>query len=91
MKKLEDIQVTFIWGGRAVTAFADVDYKTHKIDIGPEGYREHVFADVPYDMSLSRVSVCHGDKDIENPEADLMEFAEQLLLEEADDILCEKA
>ena len=91
MKKLEDIQVTFIWGGRAVTAFADVDYKTHKIDIGPEGYREHVMADVPYDMSLSRLSVCHGDQDIKEPESDLLEFAEQLLMEEADERLCEVA
>lgn len=91
MRKLEDISVTFIWGGKAVTAFADVDYKTHKIDIGPEGYREHVMADVPYDMSLSRLSVCHGDQDIKEPEADLLEFAEQLLMEEADERLCEVA
>ena len=48
-------------------------------------------ADVPYDMSLSRVSVCHGDKDIETPEPELLEFAEQLLMEEADERLCEAA
>jgi hypothetical protein len=46
-------------------------------------------ADVPYDMSISRITVCHGDKDIENPEKIMLEFAEQLLLEEADAQLCE--
>jgi hypothetical protein len=91
MKKLEDIKVTFIWGGREVTAWGDCDYQTHKIDIGPEGYREHVIADVPYDMSISRITVCHGDMDIENPEPELLEFAEQLLMEEADEQLCEVA
>lgn len=91
MKKLEDIKVTFIWGGREVTAWGDCDYQTHKIDIGPEGYREHVMADVPYDMAISRLSVCHGDADITNPEPELIEFAEQLLMEEADEQLCEMA
>jgi hypothetical protein len=91
MKKIEDIKVTFIWGGREVTAWGDCDYKTHRIDIGPQGYREHVMADVPYDMSISRITVCHGDADIANPEPELLEFAEQLLMEEADEQLCEMA
>ncbi len=91
MKKLEDIKVTFIWGGREVTAWGDCDYQTHRIDIGPEGHREHVMADVPYDMSISRLKVAHGDQDIASPEPELLEFAEQLLIEEADEQLCEKA
>jgi hypothetical protein len=48
-------------------------------------------ADVPYDMSISRITVCHGDADIANPEPELLEFAEQLLMEEADEQLCEVA
>jgi hypothetical protein len=91
MKKLEDIKVTFIWGGREVTAWGDCDYQTHKVDIGPQGHREHYFADVPYDMSISRLKVAHGDQDIANPEPELLEFAEQLLMEEADEQLCEAA
>jgi len=89
MKKLEDVSTTFIWGGREVTAWGDCDYQVHKVDLGPEGHREHCFAHVPYDMSISRISVCHGDKEIENPEKIMLEFAEQLLLEEADAQLCE--
>lgn len=89
MKKLEDLRVTFIWGGMEVTAFADVEYKTHKVDLGPQGYREHVMCDVPYEMSVSGLEVCHGDRDIDDPEPELLEFAEQLLLEEADEQLCE--
>lgn len=91
MKKLEDISVTFIWGGRAVTAFADVEYKTHKVDLGPQGYREHVMCEVPYEMNVVRLAVCHGDRDIDAPEPELLEFAEQLLMEEADERLCEAA
>jgi peptide methionine sulfoxide reductase MsrB len=91
MKKLEDISVTFIWGGKQITAYADVNYKTHRVDLGPEGHRENVFCDVPYDMSLSRVCIYDADKQIEDAEEDLAEFAEQLLMEEADEILCEKA
>ncbi|NDD81908.1 MAG: hypothetical protein EBZ53_05000 [Verrucomicrobia bacterium] len=91
MKKLEDIKVTFIWGGREVTAWGDCDYQTHKIDIGPEGYREHVMADVPYDMSISRLQLTYGDAYVTNPEPELLEFAEQLLIEEADEQLCETA
>jgi hypothetical protein len=91
MKKLEDISVTFIWGGKQIIAYADVNYKTHRVDLGPEGHRENVFCDVPYDMSLSRVSVCHGDQELIDAEEDLAEFAEQLLMEEADEILCETA
>lgn len=91
MKKLEDIRVTFIWGGREVTAWGDCDYQTHKIDIGPEGYREHVMADVPYDMSISRLKLTYGDAYVTNPEPELLEFAEQLLIEEADEQLCETA
>jgi peptide methionine sulfoxide reductase MsrB len=90
MKKLEDISVTFIWGGKQITAYADVNYKTHRVDVGPEGHRENVFCDVPYDMSLSRVCIYDADKQIEDAEEDLAEFAEQLLMEEADEILCEK-
>jgi hypothetical protein len=91
MKKLEDISVTFIWGGKQIIAYADVNYKTHRVDLGPEGHRENVFCDVPYDMSLSRVCIYDADKQIEDAEEDLAEFAEQLLMEEADEILCEKA
>jgi hypothetical protein len=91
MKKLEDISVTFIWGGKQITAYADVNYKTHRVDLGPEGHRENVFCDVPYDMSLSQVCIYDADKQIEDAEEDLAEFAEQLLMEEADEILCEKA
>jgi hypothetical protein len=87
MKKLEDIQVTFIWGGRAVTAFADVDYKTHKIDIGPMMHKEHVFTDAPYDMEVKRLELVYGNDPVPNPEEDMVEFAEQLLLEEADERL----
>jgi hypothetical protein len=43
-------------------------------------------------MYISRLSVCHdGNKDIENPEPELLEFAEQLLMEEANEQLCEAA
>jgi len=92
MKKLEDIRVSFIWGGREVTAWGDCDYETHRIDIGPQGHWEHYIADVPYEMSISRLSVCHdGNRDIENPEPELLEFAEQLLIEEANEQLCEAA
>jgi hypothetical protein len=42
-------------------------------------------------MSISKLQVAHGDKDIENPEKELLEFAEQLLMEEADEQLCEAA
>jgi peptide methionine sulfoxide reductase MsrB len=91
MKKLEDISVTFIWGGKQIIAYADVNYKTHRVDLGPEGHRENVFCDVPYDMNLSRVCIYDADKQIEDAEEDLAEFAEQLLMEEADEILCEKA
>jgi hypothetical protein len=88
MKKIEDIQVTFIWGGKEATAFADVIYKTHRVDIGPQGHREHYMADVPYDMDISRVEVMIDGKEIKDEE-NLTEFATQLLLEEADYQLCE--
>jgi hypothetical protein len=92
MKKLEDIRVSFIWGGREVTAWGDCEYLTHKIDIGPQGRWEKYIADVPYEMYISRLSVCYdGNKDIENPEPELLEFAEQLLMEEANEQLCEAA
>jgi hypothetical protein len=42
-------------------------------------------------MSISRLKVAHGDQDIANPEPELLEFAEQLLMEEADEQLCEAA
>lgn len=88
MKKLEDITVTFIWGGKEATAFADVIYKTHRVDIGPQGHRESYMADVPYDMDLSRIEVMIDGKQIKDDE-NLKEFATQLLLEEADYQLCE--
>ena len=84
MKKLEDISTTFVWDGREVTAWGDCDYDTHKVDLGPEGHRKHCFVHVPCDMSISRLQVAHGDKDIENPDKNLLQLAERLLLEEAD-------
>ena len=90
MKKLEDITVTFIWGGKEATAFADVIYKTHRVDIGPQGHREHYMADVPYDMDLAKIEVLIDGQEVKDDE-NLTEFATQLLLEEADYQLCEMA
>jgi hypothetical protein len=90
MKKIQDITVTFIWGGKEATAFADVIYKTHRIDIGPQGHREHYMADVPYDMDLVNLEVLIDGNKIKDDD-NLREFASQLLLEEADYQLCEMA
>ena len=90
MKKLEDITVTFIWSGKEATAFADVVYKTHRVDIGPQVHREHYMADVPYDMDLARIEVLIDGQQVKDDE-NLTEFAMQLLLEEADYQLCEMA
>ena len=87
MKKLEDISVTFIWGGKAVTAFADVEYKTHKVDLGPVYMKEHFMSDVPYEMEVKRLELVYGNDPVPDPEEDMKEFAEQLLLEEADERL----
>jgi hypothetical protein len=90
MKKLEDISVSFIWEGREVTAWGDCEYETHKVDVGPWGYREHVMAEVPYELFISKCNLAHGDKDITEPEEDLLEFAKELLMEEANEQLCQE-
>jgi len=91
MKKLEDVEVRFIWDGQEATVFGDAVYQTEKVDLGPEGHREHVWCDCPCDMQIERMEILLGGNKVIEPEQDLVTFAEELLMEEADEILMEKA
>ena len=91
MKRMEDVEVRFIWNGRETTAFGDAVYQTEKVDIGPEGPREHVWCDCPCEMQIEKLEILVDGNRVEQPEQDLVTFAEELLMEEADEILMERA
>ena len=44
-------------------------------------------SDVPYEMEVKRLELVYGNDPVPDPEEDMKEFAEQLLLEEADERL----
>lgn len=90
MKKLEDVEVKFIWDGKEAAAFADIAYQTEKIDVGPEGHREHVWRYCPCEMIAERMEILVDGNKIDNPSEELATLAEELLIEEADEILMER-
>jgi hypothetical protein len=91
MKKLESVEVRFIWSGREASALGDVSYQTEKVDLGPMGHREHVWCDCPCEMQVEKLDILLDGNKVTEPEQDLVTFAEELLMEEADEILMERA
>jgi hypothetical protein len=80
---MEDVSVDFEFNGKKYTAYGNAEIDTITEDIGPVGHREHYYAEVVNNVTMSKIEISTDTEDIKNPDKDL--------LEKADDALCRQA
>lgn len=58
-----ELECDFNHEGTAYGAMADVDVLTEEKDIGPEGFRQHVFAQVPVEAVVENLRIYDSNGD----------------------------
>ncbi len=83
--ELEDISVDFTWNGKPCTAFCNAIIESSRRDVGPEGYREHVYCQVAGRIEIEKLEILLDGNTVENPDDDLKYMAEDLLMQHAEE------
>jgi hypothetical protein len=76
---MEDVSVDFEFNGERYTAYGNAEIDTVTEDIGPVGYREHYFAEVVNNVTMSKIEISTATEDIKKPSRELLEKADDLL------------
>ena len=82
---MEDVSVDFEFNGEKYTAYGNAEIDTITEDIGPVGYREHCYAKVVNNVTMSKIEISTATEDINNPSKDLLEKADALLSIQAEE------
>lgn len=82
-----EIDCDFTYEGTSYGAMGDVYVRTEEKDIGPEGFRPHLFAEVPVEATVDNLRVfdANGDR-LTSPAADVVQCATEAL----EDLACQK-
>ena len=85
--KWREIDCDFTYEGTSYGAMGDVYVRTEQKDIGPEGFRAHLFAEVPVEATVDNLRVfdANGDR-LTSPAADVVQCATEAL----EDLACQK-
>jgi len=81
----KELECEFEYEGALYAASADVEVLTEKKDIGPEGFRQHVFAQVPVEAVVENLRIydSNGDR-LTSPAFDVVQVA----TEQLEDLAC---
>ena len=81
----KELECDFEYEGVSYGASADVDVLTEEKDIGPEGFRQHVFAKVPVEAVVENLRIFNANGDrLTSPAHDVVRVA----TEELEDLAC---
>ena len=82
-----EIDCDFEHDGVAYGAVADVHVRTEEKDIGPEGFRRTLYAQVPVDATVENLRICDANGDrLSSPAVGVVQKATEVL----QDLACEK-